>query len=323
MKTEQSLISAVARDPQNADLRLVCADYFEDIGDSRCEVIRMWHDVIANRSRRADVESVEQKIEQITQRDQRRWNSGVHRYLHQCGISGRTGTRRSPLRNWQYSFGFIESIRVTEPFYRAHWELLLSLGPVRQLRLLVEDESQLRSIHSLPGLSDLDSLYVTASGHGMWREIHLAAQEWKRPNTELVLNGSAVLQERTLRETLLNAVQLLPQQRPLFADRSPINTLNRFDVWIGAHSRSGKHSVPHQRIVEPAAQVATYGTAESQITQAGVFVESVQQRPHTDFGESVSSQIQAGETSVGSQSLGQRLRTSVSNVIRFFSKNEG
>lgn len=299
-ETEQTLISAVASDPDNLELRLVCADFFEEVGDSRCEVIRLWHEFVTKKHSRAFVRETELAIQEITFRDSRKWNRGVHRFLRECRLNHQVG-RQNSLRGWKYSFGFVECLKVTGAFYNDHWDFLRMLGPIRELRVLAEDEGLLKLLN-LPGPPGIERVFVT-SQPGRHSEMAELAMHWNRPGVGLYLNGNLLAQRQA------NVAHWLDNPfgdaEPLLVDQNSINGLNHFDVGIQVVDNSAFSS---QSMVQPMASDSLNGNSDLDGVQTNSYVQGIQ----NEFVEQTTP----------AASLGQRIRKSFTNVMRLFAKDD-
>lgn len=126
---------AIRAEPENRDLRLIAADWYEERGDPRAEFIRVQlalQNLPVRHDWRSDMESREALL---LAENQKRWNAPVHRSLNLSRLKGRTRSRGGEVRGWSYRRGYIEELSVDCQTFLKHRERLLKIGPITTLRL--------------------------------------------------------------------------------------------------------------------------------------------------------------------------------------------
>jgi len=170
MSDEGGLFDAVLESPEDGQLRLICADWFEEHGDAdRAEFVRLqcslagvlndlplyaegfdpWQREARLPLWRRFLETAASGVPRapelvresgLLQSNRRRWNGALHRRLAKTPLAGWVGSRRCGIRGWAYRRGFVEAVACTPEAWHDHGHLLRrALGPIRYLRLHVYD----------------------------------------------------------------------------------------------------------------------------------------------------------------------------------------
>jgi uncharacterized protein (TIGR02996 family) len=134
---DNPLFQAIVNNPADEALRLIGADWFEEHGDApRAEFIR--HQCALEKLDRTDPQCSRHLTQAaaLLTAHRRRWNAPLHRFLGRSPLRNQVKARRRPIRDLGYRRGFVETIRVTADTFLRHADILLQLGPIRELRVM-------------------------------------------------------------------------------------------------------------------------------------------------------------------------------------------
>lgn len=135
MSVERQLLEAMMQDPEDLDLRLVLADWYQEQDDPRGEFIQVQialDRLPAGHQWRAEIEDREREI---LSEHRKAWDAPLHRHLNTTRLKGQVHARRGLVRGWQYRRGFVEHLSVDAAALMDSFDAFLPLGPLRSLRL--------------------------------------------------------------------------------------------------------------------------------------------------------------------------------------------
>lgn len=135
METELSLLRSIVEDPDNVELRLVAADWYEERNDPRAEFIRLQLALSRLPENHPWREEISGREQDLWQSHRRRWNAPVHRLINDSPLKGAVHARRAAVRDWRYHRGFIEELDVTAQAWLSQMKLFQRFGPIQRLRL--------------------------------------------------------------------------------------------------------------------------------------------------------------------------------------------
>ena len=135
MSVEQQLLEAMMADPEDLEVRMVLADWYQEYGDPRGEFIQV--QIALDRLPRfhwwrSDIEDREREL---LAENRKRWDAPLHRHLSQTALKGKIHSRRGLVRGWKYRRGFVEHLSIDAATLMDSFDPFLSLGPLRSLRL--------------------------------------------------------------------------------------------------------------------------------------------------------------------------------------------
>lgn len=189
---DEGLFDAIRESPRDQTLRRIHADWFEEHGEAdRAEFVRLQLSVaplfedLSLYAQGFDPHQREVRLPlwrrhlerfgpthpsqadllreaELLQRNRRRWNGAIHRWLGKTALAGWVGSRRCGLRGWAYRSGFVEVLVCTPEAWRDHAPILRRIGPIRCLRLCAS-EHRLNDLWNELNLSGLD--VVSFEGH--------------------------------------------------------------------------------------------------------------------------------------------------------------
>ncbi len=135
MSLEGRLFQAVLEDPENVDLRLVFADWYQDHGDPRAEFIQV--QVALDRLPKGHVwrEDMEKRERDLLAEYRKEWDAPLYRQLNQTGLKGEVRARRGIVRGWEYRRGFVEHLTVDASTLMFWFPTFQQLGPLRSIRI--------------------------------------------------------------------------------------------------------------------------------------------------------------------------------------------
>ncbi len=157
MNEESALLRAVIAEPDNLDLRLIFADWYEDQGDPRAHFIRLQIALTRVSKSHPWRREFRRKANALWRRYGRVWNAPIYRRLNQTPLKGQVHARRAAVRGWEYRRGFIEVIQAEAEAFLHHGNVLLDLGPVIEARLF-QVHASLNHLVRSPYLSRLQAL---------------------------------------------------------------------------------------------------------------------------------------------------------------------
>ncbi|MCR9201411.1 MAG: TIGR02996 domain-containing protein [Planctomycetaceae bacterium] len=147
---------AIRDDPDNLDLRLIAADWYEEQGSARADFIRVQlalKSLPEQHDWRGDFE-MQQSMLLEENRDQ--WDAPVLELLRGRLQLSELDPEEGPLRSWTYRGGFIEELKLDAEFLLDHWDVLSELGPIRVLELIRVTGEQLQRIATDPRFANLN-----------------------------------------------------------------------------------------------------------------------------------------------------------------------
>jgi uncharacterized protein (TIGR02996 family) len=135
MNVERQFLEAMMQDPEDLDLRLVLADWYQEHDDPRGEFIQV--QVALDRLPlghrwRGDIEDREQEL---LSEHRKAWDAPLYRHLNTTRLKGQVHSRRGLVRGWGYRRGFVEHLSVDAATLMDSFDAFLPLGPLRSLRL--------------------------------------------------------------------------------------------------------------------------------------------------------------------------------------------
>jgi uncharacterized protein (TIGR02996 family) len=140
MGPDDPFYQSVAAAPDDFALRLIYADYLDDHAHlpgaaARAGFIRLQCELdgLADSDPRRRV--LEARASDLLWKNRSCWNGPLHRYLHRSGLRNLVASRRRLVRRWGYRRGFPETLFVQAAAFLEHADVLLRLGPIRELRL--------------------------------------------------------------------------------------------------------------------------------------------------------------------------------------------
>ena len=141
------LYEAVLARPADDAPRLAFAAWFDERGDPRGEFIRVQIEL----ARGADLSpertaGLRQRESDLLGRYRRQWNGSLHRMLSQTPLRGRVSSRRATIRHWDYSRGFVETVKVSVQTLQDHYEILFRLGPLRHVQLVGSQKQMIANL---------------------------------------------------------------------------------------------------------------------------------------------------------------------------------
>lgn len=155
---EQEFAAAVRADPENLDLRLIAADWYEEQGDARAEFIRVQlalRNLTEHHEWYLDFSSREQTL---LEQHRERWDAPLLQHLHAALDDLNRDPKQGNLRSWTYHGGFVEELQVDAQYLLARWETLVQIGPVRTLQVVNATPALLLQIARHPGWRQITGL---------------------------------------------------------------------------------------------------------------------------------------------------------------------
>lgn len=149
---------AIRAEPENLDLRLVAADWYEEHGDPRAEFIRVQLALQNLPSKHEWRKEMEGRERALLAENHKRWNAPIHRRLNQSGMKGLIRSRRGKIRGWKYQRGFVEELSVDAGLYLQHHAVLRQVGPICTLKLWNTSFQQLMQIATDAEFADVSGL---------------------------------------------------------------------------------------------------------------------------------------------------------------------
>jgi uncharacterized protein (TIGR02996 family) len=166
MQDEKALLQAIRAEPDNEELRLIAADWFEERGDPRGEFIRVQCALERLLSPQHPTYAVLKARErELLAANVRRWNGPLHRQLADTPLRGQVKGRRALVQGWTYRRGFVEVLRVEARAFLEQAEVLFQLGPVRHVRLR-RAGGVIQQVAQCPSLDRLRTLDLCGNGIG-------------------------------------------------------------------------------------------------------------------------------------------------------------
>lgn len=135
MSVERQFLEAMMKDPEDLDLRLVLADWYQEQDDPRGEFIQVQialDRLPSGHHWRVDIEDREREL---LSENRKAWDAPLHRHLNATRIKGQIHVRRGLVRGWKYQRGFVEHLSVDAAALMDSFDAFLPLGPLRSLRL--------------------------------------------------------------------------------------------------------------------------------------------------------------------------------------------
>lgn len=157
--------SAIRDDPDNIDLRLIAADWYEEQGSPRADFIRVQlalKSLPEQHDWRGDFE-MQQDV--LLEENKEQWDAPVWELLRRHLQISDFGPHGGKFRGWTYRGGFIEELKLDGAYLLDHWDVLRELGPIRVLDLFQVTGEQLQQIAT-------DPRFVNVNGFRM-RGCHL------------------------------------------------------------------------------------------------------------------------------------------------------
>src|SRR5262245_33705483 len=152
MNDHDQLLQAVREAPDDDNLRLAFADWFEENGDAeRGELIRV-------QCRRAALPSVTSEWGRLYDREKQLLDTNRARWVADFPAIQDRGVKVE--ERWEFERGFVESVTVSARSFLAHGKAIFRLAPVRRLRLVAASR-QLPAVLKSPLLGQVQDLLLT------------------------------------------------------------------------------------------------------------------------------------------------------------------
>lgn len=152
MNDYDHLLQAVREAPDDDNLRLAFADWFEDHGDAeRGELIRV-------QCRRASLPSVTSEWGRLYGREKQLLDANRARWTADFPVIRDRGVKVE--ERWEFQRGFVESVTVSARSFLDHGKAIFRLAPVRRLRLVAVSR-QLPAVLKSPLLPRVQDLLLT------------------------------------------------------------------------------------------------------------------------------------------------------------------
>lgn len=135
MSVEHRLFQAIMDDPDNMDLRMVIADWYQEQGDPRGEFIQV--QIALDRLPRDHIWRAEMQVRErdLLAEHRKEWDAPLHRRLNQTRFKGQVHSRWGLIRGWEYRRGFVEHLSGDAASVIDSIDTFLELGPLCSLRL--------------------------------------------------------------------------------------------------------------------------------------------------------------------------------------------
>lgn len=155
---------AIREDPDNLELRLIAADWFEEQGDPRAEFIRLQL-ALENLPRQHEWRlGFSEREKELLGEHRKQWDQTA-RQLIQSSLSDATiGKNDGLIRKWKYRRGFIEELKVDADYLLKHFETLSRIGPICTLNLYNATIEQLLQMFRLPAFARITGIKLRALG---------------------------------------------------------------------------------------------------------------------------------------------------------------
>jgi uncharacterized protein (TIGR02996 family) len=150
---EDALFQAVLAAPDDTP-RLIYADWLEERGDPRAELIRVQCGQIdLPFFLEGDPRNTELAARlKLVRTSLRRWDGALRRRLARGPLHNQALRRRGQLSGWAYRRGFIEAIAMQLDAFLDHAETVFSqVGPVRYIRFPMREFPGQPMMHEIPG----------------------------------------------------------------------------------------------------------------------------------------------------------------------------
>src|SRR5688572_13531490 len=106
MNVERQFLEAMMQEPEDLDLRLGLADWYQEHDDPRGEFIQVQialDRLPAGHRWRMEIEEREQEL--LTEH-RKAWDAPLYRHLNRTRLKGQIHSRRGLVRGWRYRRGF-------------------------------------------------------------------------------------------------------------------------------------------------------------------------------------------------------------------------
>lgn len=135
MTNEQRLFQTMMENPEDMDLRLVIADWYQEQGDPRGEFIQI--QIALDRLPRRHIwrADIRRREGEFLAEHRNVWDAPLHQFLNQTAFKGRVRARRGDVRGWEYRRGFVEYIRANAGVLMDSLATFLQLGPLCSARI--------------------------------------------------------------------------------------------------------------------------------------------------------------------------------------------
>lgn len=135
MSVERQFLEAMIEDPEDLDLRLVLADWYQERDDPRGEFIQVQIALDRLPLRHWWRSDIEDRERELLSEHRKSWDAPLHRHLNNTRLKGQVHSRRGLVRGWKYHRGFVEHVSVDAATFLESFDAFLPLGPLRSLRL--------------------------------------------------------------------------------------------------------------------------------------------------------------------------------------------
>ncbi len=135
MSLESQLFHAMLDDPEDMDLRLVFADWYQEHADPRAEFIQLQIALFRLPRQHAWRAEMEDRQRDLLKEHRKEWDAPLYQLLNQTPLKGQVRSRRGLVRGWQYRRGFVEHLSVDAGVIISSFHMFRQLGPLRSLRL--------------------------------------------------------------------------------------------------------------------------------------------------------------------------------------------
>lgn len=135
MSVEHRLFQALMDDPDNIELRMVIADWYQEQGDPRGEFIQV--QIALDRLPRDHSWRPEMKVRErdLLTEHRKEWDAPLYRQINATPFKGQVRSRRGLIRGWEYRRGFVEHLGGDAASVMDSIDTFLGLGPLCSLRL--------------------------------------------------------------------------------------------------------------------------------------------------------------------------------------------
>lgn len=222
MAAEADFLNAIIANPEDIDLRLVFADWYEEHGDERGEFIRVQLALARLPRKHPWREEMEAKEKSLLSKHRKKWNSELYRQLNNTTLKGKIRARRSTVRGWRYRRGFVEHLRISAKEWLLYQDDFSRVGPITELRLYNTTAQDLGKIFTSPHFSNIRSLDLSHNelGDAGIRVLAGAARVsslryLNLARNEITMQGAASLIES---DHLKGLTQIVLSQNPMGLD---------------------------------------------------------------------------------------------------------